>query len=247
MKAIKFFLIAVILVIVAAVAYLYSSLNDVVKKGIETVGSDVLGVQVTVSKVDISLKEGSAEITGLNIGNPSGYKSDNAFSLGMVRLAIEPASITTGVIRIKDLSIVSPKINYEFVGGKSNIDTIKNNISKGKDSSSGSQKDSGGRSGRNSKSFVIDNILFTDAAVNSYIGQLEKTINLPEISIQNIGTNENPASAKQVATIVISQIVNSVLKNTDLNSLGADLKGAGNALKDKVKGIGGGLKGVFGQ
>ena len=50
-----------------------------------------------------------------------------------------------------------------------------------------------------------------------------------------------------MATIVISQIVNSVAKNTDLTSLGEDLKGAGNALKDKVKGIGGGLKGVFGQ
>ncbi|PIR37593.1 MAG: hypothetical protein COV35_08845 [Alphaproteobacteria bacterium CG11_big_fil_rev_8_21_14_0_20_39_49] len=247
MKAIKFFLIAVILVIVAAVAYLYSSLNDVVKKGIETVGSDVLGVQVTVSNVDISLKDGSAEITGLNIKNPSGYKSDNAFSLGMVRLAIEPSSITTGVIRIKDISIVSPKINYEFVGGKSNIGTIKNNISDGKDMSSGSQKDGGGRSRGNSKSFVIDNILFTDGTVNSYIGQLEKNINLPEISIQNIGTKENPASAKQVATIVISQIANSVAKNTDLNSLGEDLKGAGNALKDKVKDIGGGLKGMFGQ
>ena len=193
MKAIKFFLIAVILVIVAAVAYLYSSLNDVVKKGIETVGSDVLGVQVTVNSVDISLKDGSAEITGLNIGNPSGYKSDNAFSLGTVRLAIEPASITTGVIRIKDISIVSPKVNYEFAGGKSNIGTIKNNISEGKDTPSGSQKDSGERSRRNSKSFVIDNILFTDAAVNSYIGQLEKNVKLPEIRIQNIGTKENPA------------------------------------------------------
>ena len=244
MKAVKFLLIFAILSIIAAVAFLYSSLNDVVKKGIETVGSDILGVQVTVNSVDISLKEGSAQITGLNIKNPSGYKSDNAFSLGKIRLAIDPSSITTDVIRVKDITIVSPKINYELANGKTNINVIKNNIGGGSSDDSGAKQSSS--SGKSQKSFIIDNIVFTDGSVNTYIAQLEKSINLPEIKMQNIGSQSNPASAKQVATVVISKIVNELAKNAKLQALTSDIKDAANAIKDKVKNMGSGIKGMLG-
>ncbi len=246
MKAIKILLISVILLTIVAVAVLYSSLNDIVKKGIETVGSDVLGVQVTVNKVDISIKEGSAEIVGLKIKNPSGYKKDNAFSLGKIRLAIEPSSITTDIIRIKDITIASPEINYELANGKTNISVINNNIA-GEGSSANSETKQSRSSSKNKKSFIIDNISFADGSVNTYIAQLEKSIKLPEIKIQNLGSQSNPASAKQVATVIIAKIVNELTKNSKLQAMSSDLKDSAKAIKDKVKNMGSDIKGMFGK
>lgn len=246
MKAIKIFLLTIVLLIVASVIFLYSSLNDVVKKGIETVGSDILGVPVSVSKVEISLKEGSAQISGLQIGNPTGFKTDNAFSLGKIRLAIDTSYLTTDTIKINDLTIVDPKINYELAAGKNNIGVIKKNIEAKKSPSD--KKSTGERRSSNkaSKSFIVENISFSGGNVTTLIGSLEKNVNLPEINIQNIGNKNNPASAKQVANVIMAEITRNIIQNTDLGEIRDQIQGRRKEIKNKVKeGIGGALKGIM--
>jgi uncharacterized protein involved in outer membrane biogenesis len=244
MKAIKFIIVAFVLIVIAAAVFLFSSLDSVVKKGIETVGSNTLGVPVTVDKVNISLKEGSAEISGLKVGNPEGYKSKDAFYLGKIRLAIDPSSITSNVINVKDITIISPQINYELLKGKTNISVIRDNLSsRGSSEPSGS---SNSTSNNNQKSFVIDNVVFADGKVNTYIGELNKTVNLPEIKMQGIGSQSNPASAKQVAKILLAKVLNTVAQNTDLKALSSELKGTAENIKNKVKDVGGNLKNLKG-
>ena len=45
------------------------------------------------------------EIRGLVIGNPDGFESDHAFSLDRIGLVIDTGSITSDVIRIKQVLV----------------------------------------------------------------------------------------------------------------------------------------------
>mmetsp|Transcript_58605 Transcript_58605/g.115227 ORF Transcript_58605/g.115227 Transcript_58605/m.115227 type:complete len:433 (-) Transcript_58605:121-1419(-) len=61
------------------------------KFGVETVGSSLLGVPVSVESVSISLMEGRASIARLSVASPEGYKTD-IFDLGRFVFDIGPLS-----------------------------------------------------------------------------------------------------------------------------------------------------------
>ena len=50
----------------------------------EQSGSELMGVPVTVTGVDIKLRSGRGRITGLEVANPSGYSSENAFRMNLI-------------------------------------------------------------------------------------------------------------------------------------------------------------------
>ena len=75
---------------------------------------------------------------------------------------------------------------------------------------------------------------------------MEKNVNLPEINIQNIGNKNNPASAKQVANVIMPEITRNIIQNTDLGEIRDQIQGRRKEIKNKVKeGIGGALKGIM--
>ena len=67
-----------------AVYYVLSSLDGMVKTAIETYGSQATETTVLVDSVQIVLKDGSGAIRGLTVGNPQGFATPQAFSLGQV-------------------------------------------------------------------------------------------------------------------------------------------------------------------
>ena len=241
MKIVKISLITIAVIAIVTVVIINFSLNSIIKKGIEHTAPGLLGVNVTVNDVDISLLAGHAQISGLTVGNPKGFQSDKAFYLGKVDINLEPMSLFSDVILIHNIDIVEPLINYELGAGQTNIGTIEKNIK-------GTEKDSGNTSSANtnkeassSKRVVIERLSISDAKVNAGIGKLAKEVVLPEIELKNIGKEGSSMSVVTATTKVISTIILTIAK-TDITAVpGSVLQTIG----DQGKSITDGLKGLF--
>ena len=102
-----------VVVVAGILGFLIYNINVVVKNGIEVVAPEVLGVPVTIDKVRISFLNGSGAISGVSIGNPEGYKADHAMRVDEVRILLEPASLASDKIHIREMIIEAPSITYE--------------------------------------------------------------------------------------------------------------------------------------
>src|SRR5690242_3018273 len=96
-----------------ALWWLYASRDALIKRAIERFGPELTGVSVKVGSVKLEPLDGRGAIRGLSVGNPSGYKTPHALSLGEMRLAVDPASLTSDVVHIREISLEAPSITYE--------------------------------------------------------------------------------------------------------------------------------------
>ncbi len=243
-----------IVVIIGAVAVLFSNLNGIIKDTVETIGGEATQATVSLDDVDISVSSGSGSLSGLSIGNPSGFKTPNAFVLGGISVKIDTASIGSDVIVIKEIVIAGPQVTYELDGTNSNIDAIKNNVDSyaKKMGASGGDSSSSDDSGEGGTKLVIENLYIRGGKVGVSAGFLAgKTLatDLPDIHLKDIGKDSEGASPAEV----VKQVIDSMTKGVGsaIGSLGLDkmmdgvTEDATKAVKSITDGAGGAIKGLF--
>ncbi|WP_259782481.1 hypothetical protein [Aestuariispira ectoiniformans] len=248
MKKILIALGVIAAIVVAGVAYLYSNLDSIIKTAVEESGSRVTKVEVTLGGVNLDLTNGKGGLENLQVGNPDGFKTDYAFALGGVNVAVDTSSINSDVITIKEVTVDGPKVIYELAGTKSNIATIQSNVDAFTKtvSSGGASDDSGGEGPK----LVIENLYVRDGevAVSADFLQGKKMgVPLPTIHLTNIGKDSGGATPAEVAAKVLSAVNQSVIKSVSSLDLKGMMEGAGQVLEgagSAVKGGGEGLKGA---
>jgi len=117
-----------IVVIAGAVFFLIAGLDELVRAAVEKSGSDVTKVSVTLDKAEVAPTEGRAALHGLVVGNPAGFKTDNAFKMGSISVSIDTATVTKDPIVIKEVVIAGPEVTYELGAEGSNLDAIQKNV-----------------------------------------------------------------------------------------------------------------------
>ena len=129
MKVFVRFLILVSALGIIGIIIVGMSLNALVKTGVETMGSKVLGVPVTLKEVDISLLSGGKDVqVSLNeliIKNPDEYETDYAFSLSNIRVLVDQKSVLTNTVVIDEIIIDGLAITFEGSLLGSNLGDIK--------------------------------------------------------------------------------------------------------------------------
>lgn len=265
---------ALVLVIAGIFFFLLSSLDGIVKDVIEAQGSEVAGVPVRVSGVEIKPFEGRGSISGLTVGNPDGFKSDSAISLGGISVAIDTASVTQPVIVIREISVDRPMVTYELAPGGNNISVISDNVKKSTGDGSGGTAEPGEGDAAGQK-LVIELLNIRGgtvrvAASTGLLGDQEIEGKLPDITLRDIGKDSGGATPEQVAEKVMAAVtaaasraagdlgvgktLEGLKQNLDALTQGnmpADAEGAKKALEDagkKLDGtVGEGLKKLFGN
>ena len=81
---------AVVVIVVIVVGFF---LGDVVKAGMETIGPKVTQTTLTVGSVHVGILTGSGGVKDLVLGNPDGYKSPSAISVGKAAVSVAPFSV----------------------------------------------------------------------------------------------------------------------------------------------------------
>jgi hypothetical protein len=234
--------VALLLVaVVGVVVFVFGNLDSLVKDVIEEQGTRVAGVPVSVSGVKIEVLDGRAGINGLAVGNPSGFKSDSAISLGGISMALDTASVSQPVIVIKEITVDEPAVTYELMPGGNNIGIIADNVKKnsgGGSSSSGAA--SSGESGGTDKKLIIETLKIRGGKVTVAASLLDQgkalEARLPDITLRNIGKASGGATPGEVAAEVMAALTDAASRTAASIGVGKTLE----ALKQNIGNINGG-------
>jgi len=234
----KIFLYIVIFTITAvAVIYFFgsSALNKGIKTGVEKFGPEVTQTPVRLDAVDLSILSGNGTLTGLYVGNPDGYKSENIFALGQIDIDIDTSSVFSDQIVINHIHIQKPEISYEKTLMSSNIKALLQNI----EAFAGAAEAAESTPAAESEGGTI------------FVGLMGAgtTIPLPRIQMKDIGETGNQKSMAEVLDLILTEVLKSIgpaVANGG-NILGHEGK---NALKEGEDALGkatDSLKSLFGN
>jgi uncharacterized protein involved in outer membrane biogenesis len=206
MKKVLIVFIAVVVLIVAGVVYMLSNLDSLVAKAIEKHGSRVTQTSVTVSGVELSLKEGRGSITGLRVESPEGFDVRDAFTLGDITLDIDIQSLRGEPVVIDEIRVIAPVVNVEIrENGASNIDELRKNVNESVGGSAGDGGDSGGKE----KKIRIRRFVFEEGSIEvdaSALGQEKRQFTLPEIRLDDIGGADGE-TPDEIAKIILGEVI----------------------------------------
>ncbi len=201
----------VVVLAVAAVWLLYSSLDSLVRAAVEKYGSEITRTEVRLNEAVISATSGEGVLRGLKMGNPRGFKSDSAFRLGEVRVRIDIDSLARDTVVIKEVVIAAPEITYELGPNGSNIDAIRRNVDSymgaGTGRAQGGDAAKGG--GEAGTKLVIEDLYVLGGKVGvsaTALGGKTLSATLPDIHLTGIGKDKGGATPAEVLDRVIGAV-----------------------------------------
>ena len=224
---IKKLLISLLLLIVLAVGATFLYLDRIVTTGIEVVGSQVLGTEVTVASVAISPLNGSGSISGLESRNPEGFDSDYIFQLEQVEVSLNAASLMSDVIEIESIIITQPEITYETRITTDNVRALLENIG-------GVGGETAAADGESGKEMFIRDFRLLSPQVNLVAAVATAPISLPDIELTDIGTEDNAATVAQVLEVVLSALRRTI-REAELPGLDMLREGVESRLQDGIE------------
>ena len=131
--------LVVIIAVVLVVGVL--KLGPIIKKAVNTYGPGITNTDMRLADVDVSIFSAKAELKGFYLGNPKGFQSPQAMTVGGIYLDVDEGSLTGDTIIIDKIEVVAPQITYEKKKGTDNFQTILNNVTKSVGSEKPSKKE----------------------------------------------------------------------------------------------------------
>lgn len=193
----------------AALIFILTNINSIVKAAIEKYGSEAAKTAVRVSSVRIHLSSGEGAIAGLTVANPRGFSSPHVFRLGKISTRIDTRSITSNPVVIDEIRISAPQVVYEMnSSGASNIAVLKKNLER-------SAPDAPKKTGQEKKSknketkVIIKKLVIESGRIDvrvAALGDKTETLALRRIELTNIG-KPGGATPSQVTQQVLSALV----------------------------------------
>lgn len=212
----KIFLFLVILA-VAAVAAIYflgsSTVNKGIKTAVEKFGPEITQTSVRLDEVDLSILSGNGTLTGLYVGNPDGYKSENIFALGQIEVDIDTSSVFSDKIIINKIIIKKPEISYEKTLMSSNIKALMKNIDAftgSADENTPELEEAVPADDGSAKQVVIKQLVIEDGTVFVGLMGAGTTVPLPRIEMNDIGENGNNKSMPEIIDLIITEVLTSI-------------------------------------
>ncbi len=236
-KILLIVVIALVVLVVVAVLAVGLFLDKAVKAGVETVGPTLTKTDVKLAGVSLSLLSGGGKINGLVIGNPEGFKTPSAITVGSASLAIQPSTILADKVVIKSINVQAPEVTFETDLRANNLSKILANLQEatgGKDTNAPPQTPAEKKA---SKKLQVNEFIVSGGKVNvslTVLGGKSATIALPDIRMADLGTGPDGITAAELSKRVLTEIINAATKVAA--SAATDLaKGATDLTKDLNK------------
>jgi hypothetical protein len=203
----------VLLVVLGALA-VSLFIDSAVKRGVETVGPKLAKVDVKLDRVNLSLLSGAGRIQGLLVGNPEGYKTPQAISVGRASIALKPGSLFSDKIVIRSIQVEAPEITFEGGLGGNNLSQILANVqaSTGSDKTNAAAKSDEGKAG---KKLQVDEFIIRNAKVYVSLTGLTRqpfTVPLPDIHLTDLGTGPEGITSGELTKRVLEAIKEKAVK-----------------------------------
>ncbi|WP_166423294.1 hypothetical protein [Paraglaciecola sp. 20A4] len=218
------FLVLLVLLIAGGAWYLLSGAGDFIRAQIEEQGSQYLGSAVSVANVDLALTDGRMTISDLSVKNPTGFSTENAFSVNAITLDL--GEVLNEPYIVQTVNISAPEILYEVdASGQGNLlalkDNLQANLPKTQDEPSPAAKD-----GPNPL-VIVENVTVSNVRLKLNFEQLPtgdlniKTksyeVTLPTFNAGPIG-KPNGMPADQVGMAVVNAMLDNVIASAKLEA-----------------------------
>jgi uncharacterized protein involved in outer membrane biogenesis len=207
--------LALLAVVVTTLIVLGVCLNHIVKKAVDTYGPQLTHTTVSVDSVDLSLLTGSAKVKGLAVGNPQGYKTPQAISVGLIAVGLDPMSVFSSKVVVRSIRVESPSITFEGGLAGNNLSQILDNVdSTGQ--GGGTLSTNAAAAPQSEKKFEVDDLVVTGATVQVFINgagvSKPQVITLPEIHLTELGAGGDGITAADLTRRVLSAISSATLE-----------------------------------
>lgn len=207
-KIIAVLVVLLIVGIVGIVAFAFSQVDKIAKVAVEEGGTYALQVDTSVETVDVSLTEGTATLTGLNIANPEGFDTSHFFALADTNASVDIQSINTDTIVMPEITLSGIDVILDKGGDPSNYNTILNSLQRFESGDSGDTTPAS----EGGKKVVINSLKLQDISirvanmpgVSLAVGDV--AINIPEIELRDVGKDES-MSAGEVINLVVKTVL----------------------------------------
>ncbi len=237
----------VVVAVIGLVDFVFSSLDSLIKAGVETYGTEITQAKVTLETVELDITSGKGALSGLVVGNPKGFQTPSAFKLGRISITIDTATVTSDPVVIKEIVITKPDVTYELGPGGNNIDAIQNNVNAymarfggGKTAKADAKEDEGPK-------LIIRDLYIRGGTVNISAAILKgkkMTVPLPNIHLTDIGGKKKGATPGEVAEKILTSISKGASGAVAGIGIGKTLESLEKSLSGVTKGLGGDLGGV---
>ncbi len=235
--------IVVVLVLVVGIGgyYLVSNLGSIIVAAVERYGSEVTQTQVSLANAEVDITTGEGALSGLKVGNPSGFQTDSAIALGEISVKLDTNSVTEQTIVVKEIAVTQPEVTYEVGEAGSNIDAIRRNVEAfaatqgGGGGTSGGSEQLASEDGGAERKLVIDDLYIRGGTVNVSATFLQgETLSavLPEIHLTDIGKGSGGATPQQVVEVIVAALGDQTGKVISGMNLDALRQGATGLIKE---------------
>lgn len=243
LKLFKTLFLGLLIIAIILLIILYFSADGIIKNALEANASKALKTPVTVEQVHVNIFKEEITLSNFKIANLAGYKETPLFQAADMTVKINLFSLFSELVVIRDININNPQIYVELHDSKRNnfTDLIKNirpqdsQVINPQSTPANKDEINSAKPQQNQKGWLIQNFIMKMVKVNvKTAGIVEASAEIPELKLQNIGTNHDKQSFSQLLSqLIISIYRNSVklsIENADIN-----LKQTLNNAKDSLK------------
>ena len=268
-KTLKWIISAIVLLVVLIIggvywAYNYFDWHSKVRQMVHIYGSQVVGTDVNIGRIDVSLKDGRGSVSDITVGNPSGYSKDLIISLGTAAVKVDVESVKKALMEtakktgpkvktivIDEVRISKPEVTYELMNlNRNNANDVMANIKKNTASSAKKEKPKPADKDAVQYNVAIKKVVVEDGTATVAAGLLgvskSLSVPLPTVTINNVGTEKQGITIGDGLARVFQEILKttvSAVSKVDLSELlggvGDLANGAVNAATDAAKGAAG--------
>lgn len=200
-------------------------IDPLVRKTVEKESAAALQVPTRLHDASVRFS-GKVALKRFEIHNPPDYSEPRAVTFERFDLLVRPRELFEEEVEIDDVTVVRPELTLEFNGAKNNLSALLDNLNAGR--APREPKEDG-------KKFLIRRLHLQNAVVRFRSNLLSggaRTVSLPDISLENIGTAEGGATMGEILKVLLQTLGTAALNSAQglvpselLNSLRADLEG----------------------
>jgi hypothetical protein len=210
-KSVKIFgaiALVLVVVIVGALFYVTSNVDAIVENLIEEQGSAATGTAVRVDGVSIDLRTATGSVRGLTVANPAGFSRDPAIEFGTLQLRLDAGSLFETPIVIENTDVGEATLRVEQSGSRNNLQVLLDNLR--------GEPPAEPEPGNERKRVVIERFALTDMNASLSIVDLDeqRTLDVPDIVLTDIGGKTGGATAAEVARQVLEPVIRRTLESS---------------------------------
>ncbi len=233
----KFLVGAVIVLAGLAAAGIYFSrrVGPAVAAAIEAYGTNATGTKVRVGNVAVSLRQSRATVSGLVVGNPSGYTAPYALRIDETAVDLDVPSLARQAIELRDVTLQGATLNVEQRDASTNLTAILDRLEHGgAPAGAAGASPSGGEQTGEAQKLIIDRFELTGGRITLSSSLLDgpQTIELPQVVVKDVGRAEGGLTFDAAAAALLRPILVAA-RDAVRDRLG---KAAGESAKKKLEG-----------